>query len=97
MCVCVIFTLLEFVLNPLKCSGLIFLCLLLQGQSALHVACLYGQLATMKRLVESSQSSIHSCDLQGRRPVHMVMSSQSSPNTSLCLRYLLEQGANINV
>lgn len=74
-----------------------FLCIILQGQSALHVACLYGQITTVKQLVESRQSSINSCDLQGRRPVHMVVSSQSSPNTSLCLRYLLEQGADINV
>lgn len=82
-------------MNPLKGSGV--LCVILQGQSALHVACLCGRLATVGRLLESSQSSINGCDLQGRRPLHMVLSSQSSPNTSLCLRYLLERGADVNV
>lgn len=80
----------------LKCSGLTVLCIILQAQSALHAACLYGRLAAVKQLVESSQSSINSPDLQGRRPLHMAVSSQSSPNTSLCLRYLLERGADIN-
>eukprot|EP00066_Takifugu_rubripes_P025840 XP_011615106.1 PREDICTED: ankyrin repeat domain-containing protein 53 [Takifugu rubripes] len=68
-----------------------------KGQPAFHVACLYGQLATIKQLLESSLSLINSSDLQGRRAVHMVMSSQSWPRTSSCLRYLLEQGADINV
>ncbi|XP_059211187.1 ankyrin repeat domain-containing protein 53 [Centropristis striata] len=64
---------------------------------ALHMACLYGQLATVQLLVESGQEWINSSDLQGRRPVHMVLSSRSSPSTSSCLRYLLENGADINV
>ncbi|XP_031145778.1 ankyrin repeat domain-containing protein 53 isoform X1 [Sander lucioperca] len=68
-----------------------------QGLSALHMACLYGQLATVQLLVESTQGWINSSDLQGRRPVHMVLSSRSSPNTSLCLKYLLEHGADVNV
>ncbi|TWW63421.1 hypothetical protein D4764_03G0004290 [Takifugu flavidus] len=72
-------------------------CIILQGQPAFHVACLYGQLATIKQLLESSLSLINSSDLQGRRAVHMVMSSQSWPRTSSCLRYLLQQGADINV
>ncbi|XP_052458743.1 ankyrin repeat domain-containing protein 53 [Carassius gibelio] len=33
----------------------------------------------------------------GRRPVHMVLSAQSRPNTHACLIYLLEHGAQINV
>lgn len=69
----------------------------LQGLSALHMACLYGQPATIRLLVESGKEWINSSDLQGRRPIHMVLSSQSSPKTSLCLIYLLEQGADINV
>nr|XP_046236197.1 ankyrin repeat domain-containing protein 53 [Scatophagus argus] len=68
-----------------------------QGLSVLHVACLYGQLPTIQLLVESGPGWINSSDLQGRRPVHMVLSSQSSPNTSSCLRYLLEHGADIDV
>lgn len=61
------------------------------------MACLYGQLATVKILVESRKEWINSSDLQGRRPIHMVLSSQSAPKTSLCLIYLLEQGADINM
>ncbi|KAF4111569.1 hypothetical protein G5714_008600 [Onychostoma macrolepis] len=33
----------------------------------------------------------------GRRPVHMVLSAQSRPNTHACLIYLLEHGAQIDV
>ncbi|XP_018560710.1 ankyrin repeat domain-containing protein 53 [Lates calcarifer] len=68
-----------------------------QGLPALHVACLYGQMATVQLLVESTLDWMDISDPQGRRPIHMVMSSQSSPNTSACLRYLLEKGADINV
>ncbi|XP_042368642.1 ankyrin repeat domain-containing protein 53 [Plectropomus leopardus] len=67
-----------------------------QGLSALHVACLYGQLAAVQLLVASRLAWIDSSDLQGRQPVHMVLSSRSSPNTSSCLRYLLEHGADVN-
>ncbi|XP_051284587.1 ankyrin repeat domain-containing protein 53 isoform X2 [Dicentrarchus labrax] len=68
-----------------------------QGLSALHVACLYGQLASIQILVGSRVGWINSSDHQGRRPVHMVLSTRSFPNTSSCLRYLLEQGADVNV
>ncbi|XP_068584432.1 ankyrin repeat domain-containing protein 53 [Cebidichthys violaceus] len=67
-----------------------------QGLSALHVACLYGRLATVQRLVESGQERVNGSDLQGRRPVHMVLSARSSPNASSCLAYLLEHGADAN-
>ncbi|TKS92981.1 Ankyrin repeat domain-containing protein 53 [Collichthys lucidus] len=67
-----------------------------QGESALHTACLYGQLATVHLLLESRPGWIDSSDHQGRRPVHMVLTSRSSPNTSKCLRYLLEHGADVN-
>ncbi|XP_063752169.1 ankyrin repeat domain-containing protein 53 isoform X2 [Eleginops maclovinus] len=61
------------------------------------MACLYGQLATVQLLVEESrQGGVNSSDLQGRRPVHMVLSPQSSPNSSSCLIYLLEHGADVN-
>ncbi|KAM7366388.1 hypothetical protein PAMP_015831 [Pampus punctatissimus] len=68
-----------------------------QGLSPLHVACLYGHLATVQLVVESRSCCINSSGSQGRRPVHMVLSSRSSPNTSTCLRYLLEKGADVNV
>lgn len=70
--------------------------LVFQGLPMLHMACLYGQLAIIQRLIESNQESVNSSDFEGRRPLHVVLSSQSSPNTSLCLRYLLEQGADVN-
>ncbi|XP_071315475.1 ankyrin repeat domain-containing protein 53 isoform X2 [Trachinotus anak] len=61
------------------------------------MACLYGQLAAIQLLAESTSGWINSSDPQGRRPIHMVMSSRSSPNTSACLRYLLENGTDVNV
>lgn len=72
------------------------MCFFHQGLSALHMACLYGQLATIQLLVESRHGEINSSDNQGRRPVHMVLSPQSSPNTASCLICLLEHGADIN-
>ncbi|XP_042256700.1 ankyrin repeat domain-containing protein 53 isoform X2 [Thunnus maccoyii] len=68
-----------------------------QGLSPLHVACMCGKLATVQPLLESRLCCINSSGPQGRRPIHMVLSSRSSPNTSTCLRYLLENGADINV
>ncbi|XP_012709900.2 ankyrin repeat domain-containing protein 53 [Fundulus heteroclitus] len=67
-----------------------------EGLAALHAACLYGELATVQVLLESSPSWINSSDPEGRRPLHMVLSSQSSSNSYACLRYLLEHGANVN-
>ncbi|XP_040887736.1 ankyrin repeat domain-containing protein 53 [Toxotes jaculatrix] len=67
------------------------------GLPALHAACLYGRLATVQLLTETTPGSVNSSDAQGCRPIHMVMSSRSSPNTSACLRYLLENGADVNV
>ncbi|KAG7241538.1 hypothetical protein INR49_025443 [Caranx melampygus] len=64
--------------------------------TALHMACLIGQLDTIRLLVESTPECIDRADPEGRRPIHMVLSSQSSPNTSACLRYLLENGADVN-
>lgn len=81
------------------------LCFILQDLPAFHTACLHGQLAgvqgimatVQKLLVESMQDwLINSSDLQGRRPIHMVLSSRSAPNTSSCLVYLLENGAEVN-
>ncbi|XP_037336463.2 ankyrin repeat domain-containing protein 53 [Pungitius pungitius] len=67
-----------------------------QGLTALHLACLHGQLAEVRLLVESGRGPIDCSDLQGRRPVHVVLSPRSSPNTSACLAYLLERGADTN-
>ncbi|XP_058482114.1 ankyrin repeat domain-containing protein 53 [Solea solea] len=69
-----------------------------QGLSALHLSSLYGQLDALQRLAVSSlQGQINGSDPQGRRPIHMVMSWRSAPNTSACLRCLLEHGADVNI
>ncbi|XP_020495985.2 ankyrin repeat domain-containing protein 53 [Labrus bergylta] len=67
------------------------------GLSALHMACLCGQLATIRLLLDAKPEWVNSRDQQGRRPVHMVLSSPSSPNTSSCVRFLLERGADVTV
>ncbi|XP_034413518.1 ankyrin repeat domain-containing protein 53 [Cyclopterus lumpus] len=69
-----------------------------QGLSALHVACLYGHLARVQLILESRPGWewMDRGDLQGRRPVHMVLSSRSSPNTFACLTYMVERGADVN-
>ncbi|XP_054863752.1 ankyrin repeat domain-containing protein 53 isoform X2 [Amphiprion ocellaris] len=63
--------------------------------SALHVACLYGQLATVQLLVDSKLEWINSRGSRGCRPLHIVLTSKSSA-TSACLRYLLEHKADVN-
>ncbi|KAK2899903.1 hypothetical protein Q8A73_013032 [Channa argus] len=67
-----------------------------KGLTALHMACLYGQLSTIQLLVESGVGCLDHVDSQGHRPIHMVLSFWSSPNTSSCLRYLLENRADVN-
>ncbi|KAM9717514.1 ankyrin repeat domain-containing protein 53 [Menidia menidia] len=67
-----------------------------QGLPAVHVACLYGELPTLRVLVESGLWGIDSGDSLGRRPLHMVLSPRSSPNASRCLKYLLEHEADVN-
>ncbi|XP_071774158.2 ankyrin repeat domain 53 [Centroberyx gerrardi] len=68
-----------------------------QGLTALHVACLHGQLACIELLVDTWLVEIDTRGPQGRRPVHMLLSPQSSPRSSACLAYLLERGADITV
>ncbi|KAM4611597.1 ankyrin repeat domain-containing protein 53 [Polymixia lowei] len=67
-----------------------------QGLSVLHVACLHGQLACVEMLVDSGLVEINTGCPQGQRPIHMVLSLQSLPNSSACLKYLLEHGADVN-
>ncbi|KAG7261426.1 hypothetical protein CRUP_008030 [Coryphaenoides rupestris] len=55
-----------------------------QGVSMLHVACLHGHLACVKQLVESGLVDVNDSCARGSRPVHMVLSTQSSPNSSAC-------------
>ncbi|KAK7909906.1 hypothetical protein WMY93_014590 [Mugilogobius chulae] len=69
-----------------------------QGLSPLHVACLQGHLGSLQHLLESGEWWINSSDdSQGRRPLHMVLSIQSSPQARAGLQYLLEQGADVNL
>ncbi|XP_047242071.1 ankyrin repeat domain-containing protein 53 isoform X2 [Girardinichthys multiradiatus] len=68
-----------------------------EGLPALHAACLYSELATVQVLLESRPWWINSRDSQGLQPLHMVLSSQRSSNAYTCLRYLLEQGADVNI
>ncbi|XP_069579347.1 ankyrin repeat domain-containing protein 53 isoform X2 [Brachyistius frenatus] len=62
----------------------------------LHEACIYGRLPDIQLLVQSGLWWIDCSDSRGRRPLHVVLSLRSVPNTSACLRYLLEHGANVN-
>ncbi|CAL9694955.1 unnamed protein product [Knipowitschia caucasica] len=69
-----------------------------QGLSPLHVACMQGQLGSLQHMLESGEWWINSSDdSQGRRPLHMFLSIQSSPQALTCLRYLLQQGADVNL
>ncbi|XP_058251473.1 ankyrin repeat domain-containing protein 53 [Hemibagrus wyckioides] len=68
-----------------------------QGLTVLHVAAQHGQLNCLKLLLESGTVDVNASCLHGRRPLHMVLSPESKPNTYSCLTYLLEHGAEPNV
>ncbi|XP_072314774.1 ankyrin repeat domain-containing protein 53 [Eucyclogobius newberryi] len=69
-----------------------------QGLSPLHVACLQGQLDSLQHMVESGLWWVNSSDdPRGRRPLHMFLGVRSSPQARAGLRYLLQQGADVNL
>ncbi|XP_055012797.1 ankyrin repeat domain-containing protein 53 [Boleophthalmus pectinirostris] len=69
-----------------------------QGLSPLHVACLRGQLGSLQHMLESGEWWINSSDdSQGRRPLHMFLCIRCTPQTQACFRYLLQQGADVNL
>ncbi|XP_014886273.1 ankyrin repeat domain-containing protein 53 [Poecilia latipinna] len=63
---------------------------------ALHVACLYGELQTVQLIIEASPLWVNLSDSKGHRPLHAVLSSQRLSDTYTILKYLMEQGADIN-
>ncbi|KAK7171093.1 hypothetical protein R3I94_001108 [Phoxinus phoxinus] len=68
------------------------------GLTVLHIAALHGHLACMELLVEAGDCvDVDVRCPQGRRPLHMLLTTQSRPNSHACLIYLLEHGAQINV
>lgn len=69
-----------------------------QGLSVLHIAALYGHLECMKLLLDAGDVvDVNAGCRHGRRPIHMVLTAQSRPDTHTCLTYLLEHGAQTNV
>ncbi|KAL0970148.1 hypothetical protein UPYG_G00237800 [Umbra pygmaea] len=68
-----------------------------QGLTVLHVAGLHGRLECMKLLLESESVDVNASCPHGRRPIHMVLTSQNRPNSHACLIALLQHGALPNV
>ncbi|GAA6092524.1 ankyrin repeat domain-containing protein 53 [Tachysurus ichikawai] len=68
-----------------------------QGLTVFHVAAQHGQLNSLKLLLESCTVDVNASCPRGRRPLHMVLSPESKPNTYSCLTFLLEHGAEPNV
>ncbi|XP_056594981.1 ankyrin repeat domain-containing protein 53 isoform X2 [Triplophysa dalaica] len=68
------------------------------GLSVLHIASLYGHLECMKLLLNAGDVvDVNAVCPRGRRPIHMVLTAQSRPNTHACLTYLLDHEAQTNV
>ncbi|KAA0722818.1 Ankyrin repeat domain-containing protein 53 [Triplophysa tibetana] len=68
------------------------------GLSVLHIAALYGHLECMKLLLDAGDvADVNAGCPHGRRPIHMVLTAQSRPNTRACLTYLLDHEAQTNV
>ncbi|XP_032439499.1 ankyrin repeat domain-containing protein 53 isoform X1 [Xiphophorus hellerii] len=64
--------------------------------SALHIACLYGELHTIRLIIKARPLWVNLGDSKGRRPLHIVLSSQRFSDTYTIFKYLMEQGADIN-
>ncbi|XP_008426172.1 ankyrin repeat domain-containing protein 53 [Poecilia reticulata] len=63
---------------------------------ALHVACLHGEFQTIQLIIEDSPLSVNLSDSKGRRPLHVVLSSQRFSNKYTVFKYLMARGADIN-
>ncbi|XP_073764139.1 ankyrin repeat domain-containing protein 53 isoform X2 [Danio rerio] len=67
------------------------------GLSVLHIAALHGHLDCMELLLAGGYADVNVSCPHGRRPLHMMLTAQSQPNTHAGLIYLLEHGAHISV
>ncbi|KAM4706565.1 ankyrin repeat domain-containing protein 53 [Discoglossus pictus] len=67
------------------------------GFTAMHLAALHGRLQCLKLLVEDFKLSVDLPSHSGWRALHLVLNQKSGSRALDCVRYLIEQGADVNV
>ena len=72
-------------------------CFIFKGFATIHLACIHGRLNIMKYLIEDQKLDINLRSSQGWCPLHLCINNQIGAKAVECLKYLIEQGADINV
>ncbi|XP_063781377.1 ankyrin repeat domain-containing protein 53 isoform X2 [Pseudophryne corroboree] len=67
-----------------------------EGFTALHMAALHAQLQCLQLLIEGHKMDVNFPSRLGLRPLHLVLNRKNGVRTLACVRYLLQQGADVN-
>ncbi|XP_062903254.1 ankyrin repeat domain-containing protein 53 [Mobula hypostoma] len=67
------------------------------GYNAVHYAAQNGRLECLRVLLEEYNMDVNLPDLQGYRPIHMILNKECQFCAEHCLNYLLDIGADPNV
>ena len=62
----------------------------------IHLACIHGRLNIIKYLIEDLTTDIDTASMHGWRPIHLCISNQIGSRAIDCLKYLIENKADIN-
>ncbi|CAN2390787.1 Ankyrin repeat domain-containing protein 53, partial [Pristimantis euphronides] len=66
------------------------------GFTVLHMAAIHSRLQCLKLLLEDCGMGVNVPSVYGWRALHLVMNQKSGHRAIPCLRYLLQQGADVN-
>jgi len=64
-----------------------------EGQTALHRACFYGELCTVKYLVKNTTLRLSTCDKKGNNCVHLAAMGLSVR----CMRYIMKKAKDQSI
>ncbi|KAJ1213239.1 hypothetical protein NDU88_000877 [Pleurodeles waltl] len=67
------------------------------GFTAVHLAALHGRLQSLQLLVRDYKADVNQRSVAGWRPIHLALSKKGGPRALECVKYLIEQGADVNV
>nr|XP_002129924.1 ankyrin repeat domain-containing protein 53 [Ciona intestinalis] len=66
------------------------------GLTPLHLAALHGRMNCMKLLIDKYDVDVDVTSATGWHPIHLSINKESGTNAIKCMKYLLEQGADVN-
>ncbi|XP_078533320.1 ankyrin repeat domain-containing protein 53 [Lissotriton helveticus] len=67
------------------------------GFTAVHLAALHGRLQCLQLLVRYYKADVNQRSKAGWRPIHLALSKKGGPRAVECVKYLIEQGADVNL